>query len=749
MAELPFQGGGSQPGHTWVEGRIERVLWSSERSGYGVVRFDGADGSFIAVGTLADLTEQPQGAFVALEGKWEQHAVHGKQFRCTGALHGSPRSLEGMQLYLASSGVKGVGPALAKRLVDHFGMRTPAVLSLEPQRVAEVPGIGPAKARAIREAWRRDEEGRALAMTLRGLGVSRRLVQKIRDRYGDRAAEVVQKHPYQLAETVSGIGFRTADALARQQGLPADAPERVRAAVVYALEQESLDGHCWTGRDVLARRLEALSVPTQELDAAVDGAEGAGRVVVERNGVWWAKLHEAEETVARELGHALARGVPTVVHDDAIEAAERFVGVTLDASQRDAVRLALRGGPAVITGGPGTGKTTLLKVLLRVWTEEGLTLRLASPTGRAARRLADATGLEAVTLHRLLEFEPGTGRFARGPGKWLGGDGVVVDEASMIDVELMAALLSALPPDRPSVPLVFVGDADQLPSVGPGQVLRDLVASSCMPVARLEHVHRQAEGSGILEAAAAVQEGRVPTSGERSGQRDVFLLHRPDAERALETLLAVVQKRLPAHGFHPIRDVQVLAPTRRGPLGTERLNVQLQQALNPRERDGAAVPEIVRGERIFRLGDRVLCVRNRYDVEVFNGDVGAVVGVERTGLTIDFDGRQVVWERDDLPLLDLAYAVTVHKSQGSEYPAVVLALHPSHSLMLRRNLFYTALTRAKRFVCVVGSERAWSTAVAQSKGDVRRTALTERLLRHAAGTDDELELEGPTAFLDL
>lgn len=747
MAKLPF-GDGQGPGSTWVEGRIERVLWSSEKSGYGVVRFDGSDGSFVAVGSLADLTEQARGAFVALEGRWEEHAVHGRQFRCTGALHGSPRSLEGMQLYLASSGVKGVGPALAKRLVDHFGMRTPTVLSLEPQRVAEVPGIGPKKARAIQEAWRRDEEGRALAMTLRGLGVSRRLVQKIRDRFGDRAAEVVQKRPYHLAETISGIGFRTADALARQQGLPADAPERARAAVVYALEQEAQDGHCWTGRDVLARRLEALSVPTAGLDDAVDAAEGAGRVVVERNGVWWAKLHDAEELVARELGRALAHAVPTPVSDEAIERAERYVGVQLDPSQRAAVRLALRGGPAVITGGPGTGKTTLLRVLLRVWIEEGLTLRLASPTGRAARRLADATGLEAVTLHRLLEFEPGSGRFTRGPGQWLEGDGVVVDEASMIDVELMAALLSALPPDRPTLPLVFVGDAHQLPSVGPGQVLQDLVAAEAMPVARLEQVHRQAEGSGILHAAAAIQAGRVPSSGEHTGHRDVFLLHRPEGDRALATLLAVVQQRLPANGFDPVRDVQVLAPTRRGPLGTEILNRRLQEALNPEQQRGGEVPSIVRGERTYRLGDRVLCIRNRYDVEVFNGDVGTIVGVERSGLSIDFDGRVVPWERDELGLLDLAYAITVHKSQGSEYPAVVLALHPSHSLMLRRNLFYTALTRAQRFVCVVGSERAWGQAVARSEGDARRTGLTERLLRYAAG-EDPMDLVDPSEILDL
>jgi len=710
------------PSSTWIEGRLQRVLWASATSGYAVVRLAGVDdASFVAVGMLADLVDHAEGAFLALEGGWEDHPVHGRQFRCSGTLHGSPRSLEGMRLYLASSGVKGVGPKMAEALVEHFGLATPRVLATEPHRLQEVSGIGPAKAQAIRTAWARDEEGRALAMTLRGLGVSQRLVQRIRDRYGDRAPQVVRREPYRLAEEIRGIGFRTADALARQLGLPPDDPARQQAAVAHVLDQASVDGHCYTPREQLDAMVGALGVPTEGLDEAVRGAEGRGRVVVEGERLWPTHLFDAELGVARELRRLVAAaGRP--VDDAAIERAEAWEGVQLDPTQRKAVRLALGGGVVVITGGPGTGKTTLLRVLVRVVVErQGATWLLGSPTGRAARRLAEATGRPASTLHKMLELDPGRGGFGRSQGHPLECDGVVVDEVSMVDVELMQALLSALPFDHPALSLVLVGDADQLPSVGPGQVLRDLVDSGEVPLVRLDTIHRQAADSGIVVAAGQIHGGAVPMSGERTGHRDVFLLDRPEAEAALDTLVRVVHQRLPDHGFDPFADVQVLAPTRRGPLGTRRLNQVLQDVLNP---DGQ---ELVRGERRYRVGDRVICTRNRYDVEVVNGDIGRVRAIDGRALVVDFDGRRVPWARDDLGLLDLAYAVTVHKSQGSEYPAVVLALHGSHGLMLRRNLFYTAATRARRFLCVVGSRRAWARAVGTRGGDERRTALAERL----------------------
>jgi exodeoxyribonuclease V alpha subunit len=443
--------------------------------------------------------------------------------------------------------------------------------------------------------------------------------------------------------------------------------------------------------------------------------------------IYTAALYQAEVQIARDAA-SLLRGASSAggtVTDAEIADAERWERVTLDPSQRRAVQLALRPGVTVITGGPGTGKTTLLKVALRVLRERGAAVKLASPTGRAARRMEEATGVPASTLHRLLEFDPSAGRFVKGLGEPLEADVIVVDEASMIDVPLMAALLEAVPL-RPDVGLVLVGDVDQLPSVGPGQILRDLIASGVVPVARLETLHRQAEGSGLVRAAREVLDGRVPASGEATGARDVFLLVRKDPEAALQSVLKVVAERLPANGFDPRSDVQVLAPTRRGPLGTERLNAELQARMNP---EG---PALIRGERTWRVGDRVLCTRNRYDVEVFNGDVGRIVEAREDGLVVDFDGRKVPWDREELGLLDLAYAITVHKSQGSEYPAVVLALHDSHGIMLRRNLFYTAITRPKRFLCVVGSHEAWARAARSSGGDDRNTRLAERLRAEAA-----------------
>ncbi|MFT4626186.1 MAG: exodeoxyribonuclease V alpha subunit [Myxococcota bacterium] len=718
----------------WVEGRLRRVLWASERSGYAVVRVETTAGAQItAVGPLAALQDFEAGAFVSLEGSWEDHADHGVQLRVEGFLTSDPRTIEGIEIYLGSAGIRGIGPAIAKRIVARFGLETPRILTESPQRLREVSGIGAKKVKALCAKWSEDERSRAVIMTLRGLGLPARHVNAILERYGSRAGDVVTRTPYELAETIRGVGFRTADRLARTQGLPRDDPARVRAAVLHVLDRERNSGHCYLPRRIVRRAVSELDVPVDALDDAIETAESEGRAVVEpaedpeHDRVWEAWMFDAEARVASEIRRRVASAVGSPPVADEITTAEQFVGVTLDPTQRLAVAQAVTGGVCVITGGPGTGKTTLVRVLLRVLRERGEEWSLASPTGRAARRLEEATGQPALTIHRLLEYRPGEGGFQRNPTNPLELEGLVVDEASMVDLELLSALLDALPWPGVRVPLVLVGDADQLPSVGAGQVLRDLIASGAVPVVRLETIHRQAQESGIIRAAAEIHAGRVPVSGERAGFTDMFLLARDGSDRVRDTVLTVVSERLPGLGFD--RDqIQVLTPTRKGPVGTRALNTMLQAHLNP---DGAGLRK---GEVEIREGDRVICTRNRYDLEVFNGDTGRVEQVHARGLRVRFDGRVVDWPRDDLGLLDLAYAITVHKSQGSEYPAVVVVLDRAHGIMLRRNLFYTAVTRARRFVCVVGSASGWARAVSTVGGDDRYTALAERLALPLAET---------------
>lgn len=700
-----------------LEAELIGFTFQAPDGGFGVARLRlDAGAEVIAVGPLAHATV---GQHLLLTGRWTEHPAYGRRFKAEQVLIDDPRTERGLERYLAGGAVKGLGPEFARRVVAAFGTRTLDVIENEPHRLLEVEGIGQKRLALIRENWETDRASRAVFASLRGLGVGQALANRIVEKYGKDALSVVTRQPYRLAAEVRGVGFRTADQIARQAGLPLDDPSRAGAALLHVLrEAEGSQGHSFLPEDELLARAARLDVPSPAardalahlLDTGVlhaeDVAPGTPRPV------WDAPSLLAERFVAERLLQLAAAPRPA----NLASADAGALGLTLNADQTAAVEAALTHGVCVVTGGPGTGKTTIVRVLLAAAARRQETWLLAAPTGRAARRLAEATGQDGRTLHRLLEWNPRLGRFTRDRTQPLDADGVLVDEASMLDLRLMASLLDALPD---GCRLVLVGDADQLPSVGAGQVLADLLAAGTIPVATLREVYRQAADSGIVRNAWRVHEGEVPLSSDREdgAQADFFVLAREEAADALATVLKVVTHNLPRRGFDPHTDVQVLTPMHSGPLGTVALNEALQAALVP---DGA------RGPRGLRVGDRVLQTRNDYDLDVFNGDTGRVVSVDG-GLTVDFDGRTLTLPPDSQDDLEPAWAMSIHKSQGSEYPAVVVVLHRSHRIMLRRNLLYTAITRARRFCVVIGDAGALRTAVTTHAADRRYTRLAERL----------------------
>jgi exodeoxyribonuclease V alpha subunit len=717
-----------------LEGVLERIVYANDESAWSVVRLTvaGRHEPVTAVGNLPGV--QP-GESLQLEGSWVIDRRFGEQFRVVSYRILKPATLVGIEKYLGSGLVHGIGEVMARRLVDHFGLDTLEIIDAHPERLAEVEGFGPVRRAALAKAWAEQRELRELMVLLQTLGVSTTFAARIWKAYGDEAASVVREDPYRLAFDIFGIGFKTADRIAMNLGIPRDSPRRAQAGVLHVLETFAAEGHVYVPRPILAEHAARLLELEPELpDEAVGDLAAARQVVLEPLGddaaeaAFLPALHTAEIGAAARMETLLGAPIHPVTIDveRALEWFEARQGIELAEEQREAIRRAVARKALVITGGPGTGKTTLINAVVDILEKKNRKILLAAPTGRAARRLGDLTGREARTIHRMLEFSPRNGSFERNAGRPLDADVLVLDEVSMIDIVLFHHVLKALPAH---CQLILVGDVDQLPSVGPGNVLRDLIGSGAVDVVRLTKIFRQAQQSLIVVNAHRVNRGEMPLlDPQDDGQADFMFIERDDPLEILEELKRLVAEEIPRRfGLDPIEEIQVLTPMHKGDVGASNLNEQLGALLNKR-------PESVsKGGRTLRLGDRVMQIRNNYQVDVFNGDIGRIESmdpVERQ-VHIRFDDRLVAYAAAELDELVPAYACSIHKSQGSEYPCVVVPLHTQHFVMLQRNLIYTALTRGKKLVVLVGSRKALSLAVRNNRIDKRCTRLAERLARLA------------------
>jgi exodeoxyribonuclease V alpha subunit len=706
-----------------LNGQVLRVTFENEATSFRVLRVEvDGRGSLTAVGHFQFVAA---GAHVRMTGDFVRDPRHGDQFRVQTLVCIEPNTLEGIEKHLAAGGIPGIGAGFARRIVAAFGLETLKVLDNEPQRLDEVAGLGEQRKADLLKYWQEQRGLQQLTLLLHTYGLSGQLARRILERYGDRSAQVLQTSPYRLAMEVRGIGFKTADRIASSLGISSDHPERAQAGVYQVLSQARDQGHVYLERSNLAAQAAALlEIDSGFTEAAIGALWGSGRVVVEDDRVFLSSSHQREVQLCQDVLRVLSFGAPSLERAQvALAEFEAEAGIVLAPQQRQAVEAVAHHKLVVITGGPGVGKTTLVRAVLRVFDAARLTTSLAAPTGRAAKRLSEATGRQATTLHRLLEFDPKRGGFVRSSDNPLPAQALVIDEASMLDLPLAAALFSAVPdPAR----VVIVGDVDQLPSVGPGAVLRDLIDSTRVCVVRLDEIFRQVGGSAIVRNAHAILAGQPPKGGTDAGQgSDFFIIERNDAEQAMRTIEELIVRRIPQRfGFDPRTELQVLCPMHKGVTGTLHINQLLQAQLNA---DG---PLLRVGEQAFRVRDKVMQLKNDYEREVFNGDIGFIseVDEEERSLCVDFDGRSVAYSGAELDDLTLAYATSIHKSQGSEYPVVVVPFLMTHFPMLSRNLLYTAVTRARRLCVLVADPRAVRLALSEVRKEQRNTGLAQRLL---------------------
>ena len=707
-----------------LKGEVERLVYSADETGFTICRLR-APGEHDLVTVVGSLPGIQPGERLSLEGRWLNHPNYGLQFQISRYTSQVPATANAIKRYLSSNLVKGIGPVMAGRLVDRFGDETLEVIEESPERLTEVPGIGPKRVEGIRSAWDEQREVREVMLFLQGHGVSSTYATRIYKTYGQESIAIVKVNPYRLAQDIRGIGFLTADRIAQDIGIPRDSPYRAQAAMEHTLMELADGGHVFSPMDeLIAAGVERVELSEEILTKAVQTLQAEGRVVVDGQSVYLRGLYQAERGIADSLEALMSQPMDRRRFDPdkaAVWAQERFQ-IQFSEAQLESVKMAVNEKVSIITGGPGTGKTTILRAVLAILEALKAKVVLAAPTGRAAKRLSEATNREARTLHRLLDFRSGEGKFRHDRDNPLRADAVIVDETSMVDTVLAYRLLEAVPRHAS---VLLVGDVDQLPSVGPGNVLRDVLDSDAIPSIRLDEIFRQGERSQIVEQAHRINQGNMPRWPRNLNEHsDFYVITTDDPDRAAEIIVELCATRIPRRfGLDPMNDIQVLCPMNRGSVGSTALNGRLQEALNP------SGPAVTRFGRTFREGDRVLQTVNDYNKDVFNGDLGRVARLDLNAgsLAVAYDEGEVDYDFSELDELLPAYAISVHRSQGSEYPCVVVPVMTQHYLMLQRNLIYTAVTRARKLAVLVGSPKAIAIAVKNQKSTERHTALADRL----------------------
>jgi exodeoxyribonuclease V alpha subunit len=721
---------------TDLQGQIERITFTSEETGYTVARVK-VHGRRELLTVIGNIINPTPGEIIRMKGEWGNHPKYGEQFKIVLCQTTTPATVHGMEKYLGSGLIKGIGPVMAKRIVKMFGEKTLDIIENEIDRLVDVEGIGQKRIGMIRKAWEEQKEIRAVMIFLQSHGVSSGYAAKIFKQYGQEAIQIVQENPYCLATDIHGIGFITADKIAGKLGFAKDSDLRAAAGILYVLHELTDEGHVYYPYEPLVEKCrEMLEIDREVIVKAIAAAALDKQIVVEdlnhdlanyeenNKAVYLAGYHIAEKALAARLKTLIGstQAIRKIDSEKAIQWVQEKLSIALAEKQIEAVRQAAGNKVMVITGGPGTGKTTIVNAILKIFSAIKAKILLAAPTGRAAKRMSEATGHEAKTIHRMLEYNMRKGGFQKNEDSPLDCDLIIIDEASMIDTLLMHHLLKAIPA---AATFILVGDVNQLPSVGAGNVLKDIMDSGIAPVVQLNEIFRQAKESSIIVNAHKINEGIIPNLQSQPDKTDDFyFIEQEDPEKALETVINLVRNRIPRRfGFDPVNDIQVLTPMHRGTIGAGNLNLELQKALNPGEEG------VFRGGRHFKVNDKVMQIVNNYDKEVYNGDIGRIASIdeEEKEVKVIMDDREVVYDYSDLDELVHAYAVSVHKSQGSEYPAVVIPILTQHYVLLQRNLLYTGVTRGKKLVVIVGTKKAMAIAVKNNRTENRFTLLKQRL----------------------